>query len=574
MQKNLSEKWIKASIAGTIWAASEIVLGSFLHNLKIPFSGNILTAIGIILLISISYVWSDRGIFWRAGLICAVMKTMSPSAVIFGPMVAIIAESLLLETSVMVFGRTIAGFLIGSIFAMSWNLFQKIINFIIFYGSNIIEVYSNLLKYAQKQLELNSDIVWLPIIILLALYAIFGLLAGIIGIRVGRKLLKEPQQMQSAYNNNGRNKANDTSNHDFNYSIVWLFMNIVLIIGLFILLNLASWIIWTLAITIVILVWSYRYKRALRQLSKPKFWIFFVLITLITAFALTDTAAGESLLEKGLLTGIQMNFRAVVIIVGFSVLGKELYNPGVRSFFRRTSFRNLPLAIELSVESLPDFIASIPDFRSLVKNPVSIFHQVILHADRRLSEITMKDNTSRKVFILTGSIGSGKTSFARMLVRSFNTQGITAKGILTEKIKVNNITRGYDIINIETGERTVFLRDDGICGTERIGRYLICQDGIDAGEYILNSFEGSRNNAIIIDEVGSLELNEKGWAKSIKTILEKSENHLIMTVRTPFLDDVIKKWGLSDSVVINVSDIDYNEKGLDIVKAINGSISK
>ena len=30
----LSEKWIKASIAGTIWAASEIVLGSFLHNLK------------------------------------------------------------------------------------------------------------------------------------------------------------------------------------------------------------------------------------------------------------------------------------------------------------------------------------------------------------------------------------------------------------------------------------------------------------------------------------------------------------------------------------------------------------
>ena len=49
----LSEKWIKASIIGTIWAASEIVLGSFLHNLKVPFSGNVLTANGLIILISI-----------------------------------------------------------------------------------------------------------------------------------------------------------------------------------------------------------------------------------------------------------------------------------------------------------------------------------------------------------------------------------------------------------------------------------------------------------------------------------------------------------------------------------------
>ncbi|MFA6404219.1 MAG: hypothetical protein WCX31_21725 [Salinivirgaceae bacterium] len=59
----ISEKWIKASIIGTIWAASEIVLGSFLHNLKIPFSSNLLTAIGIIILISVSYLWSEKGCF-------------------------------------------------------------------------------------------------------------------------------------------------------------------------------------------------------------------------------------------------------------------------------------------------------------------------------------------------------------------------------------------------------------------------------------------------------------------------------------------------------------------------------
>ena len=192
MSYKLSEKWIKASIIGTIWAASEIVLGSFLHNLKVPFSGNILTAIGLIILISISYTWTEKGLFWRAGLICALMKTMSPSAVIFGPMIAIFCEALLLEFSVRLLGRTIAGYLIGAMLAMSWNLFQKIANYIIFYGSNIIEVYTNLLKLAQKQLNIQTDIVWLPIIILLIIFVLFGLFAGVIGIIVGRKILKQP----------------------------------------------------------------------------------------------------------------------------------------------------------------------------------------------------------------------------------------------------------------------------------------------------------------------------------------------------------------------------------------------
>ncbi|MFO7852573.1 MAG: hypothetical protein ACQERS_04820 [Bacteroidota bacterium] len=69
-RNKIDSRWIKASIAGSMWAASEIVLGSFLHNLRVPFSGSILTAIGIILLISISYKWDEKGLFWRAGLIC------------------------------------------------------------------------------------------------------------------------------------------------------------------------------------------------------------------------------------------------------------------------------------------------------------------------------------------------------------------------------------------------------------------------------------------------------------------------------------------------------------------------
>jgi len=561
MSYRLSEKWIKASIAGTIWAASEIVLGSFLHNLKVPFSGNILTAIGIIILISISYTWNERGLFWRAGVICALMKTLSPSAVIFGPMIAIVTEAFFLELFVRVLGRNIAGFAIGSMLAMSWNLVQKILNYIIFYGSNIIEVYSDLLKMAQKQLNIKTDIVWLPIIVLLVVYALFGLLAAITGIRVGRRMLRQPVQDIPLKNNHSFNEVRQNKVQEFNYSISWLFINTALIITAFILLNRTTWIVWSLTIIGIVIVWSLRYKRALRQLSKPKFWIFFVFITLVTAFVFTRAQPGDNSMLIGLLTGIQMNFRAVMIIVGFSVLGTELYNPVVRNFFLRTSLKNLPLALELSAESLPLFIANIPDFKSLVKNPVSLFSQVISHADRRLSEIKRKADPGRKVFIVTGSIRGGKTTFAKELINLLKGTNIKVGGLLSERVMDGTITTGYDLVNIETGEKEAFLRQDTEPGGGRIGRYTISTSGLAIGRNILSSLVDHERKLVVIDEVGLLEIQNNGWAESIDDMIRNSSNHLLITVRDIYVEAVRKQWNLDGATIFYIPETDYLKAG-------------
>jgi nucleoside-triphosphatase THEP1 len=564
----LSEKWIKASIAGTIWAASEIVLGSFLHNLRIPFGGNILTAIGIVILISISYIWTERGLFWRAGIICALMKTMSPSAVIFGPMIAIFSEALLLEFSVRLLGRTIAGYLIGSMLAMSWNLFQKIANYIIYYGANIIEVYNNLLKYAQKQLNIQTDIVWLPIIILLIIFALFGLFAGVIGIITGRKLLRQPVTDYTGVSNELIKELPKKPEIKFNYSIIWLITDIALIIGSFFLLNYTTWFVWSLSITVIIIIWSLRYKQALRQLSKPKFWIFFVLITLITAFAFSKAQTGEYSWQQGLLTGFQMNFRAAIIIVGFSVLGTELYNPVVRNFFRKTSFKNLPLAMELSVESLPSFIGNIPDLKTLIRNPVSIFYHVLSQANVRLSEIKRRNASTNKVFIITGSVREGKTTFAKNLIEFFRKNNINPGGIISERVMTDSETTGYDLVNIETGKKEVFLRQNENCGSEKIGKFTICPEGLIMGKTVLHSLISWENKIVIIDEVGLLELQDKGWSECINELMERSGNNIILSIRDKYVNDVKNKFGIREAIIFNISETEYQDAGRLIMEKI------
>ncbi|MFO7827268.1 MAG: nucleoside-triphosphatase [Bacteroidales bacterium] len=550
----ISEKWLKASIIGTFWAASEIVLGSFLHNLKIPFSGNILTAIGIILLISISYNWKEKGLFWRAGLICAIMKTLSPSAVIFGPMIAIFSQSLLLETFTRVFGRNIAGYVLGAIFAMSWNLFQKITNYIIFYGYNIVEIYKSLIEYAQNQLNLYFETLWLPILILLALYGLFGLLAAILGIKAGRTI-KANKDLKGYQHFDQANRKFETKNPDFNYSIYWLFINLILMATGFLLINFTIWPVWSLSIIAIVSIWLIRYKRALRKLTQSKFWIYFFLITMVAAFVFTKIQSNS--LQSGLLIGLQMNFRAVIIIIGFSVLGTELYNPKIRNFFLKSSFKQLPMALELAFSSLPATISSMPDVRIILKKPVTILNQMVTQAEWKLAEVKEQMNFKHKVFILTGSIGQGKTTFIQKIVENFQSKGIVVGGIYSPRVMQGETTIGYDIIDINTNEREVFLRQNTAEKNKQIGRFNINLQGLQKGVKAIKNSSNTNTRIVVIDEVGRLELENNGWAKNIEELICNSQNHVLLVIRDHFVEKVIEKWEIKNYQVFDISEKDF-----------------
>ncbi len=549
----LSEKWLKASIIGTVWASSEIVLGSFLHNLKIPFSGSILTAIGVIILISASYIWSEKGIIWRAGLICALMKTMSPSAVIFGPMIAIFTEALLLDISIRALGKSYAGFLLGSILAVSWGFIQKIINYIIFYGFNIVELYKNLMQYTENQLNLNFEILWLPLLILLSVHIFIGIIAALSGIKTGNKLINRPIEYHPRTWKNHSLKNNKGSTKDFNYSITYLVINILLVVALLVLISFADWKSWSIAVTAVAFFWGIKYKRALRQLMKPKFWIFFVLITMLTAFLFTRIQSKP--VSEAILIGLEMNFRATVIILGFSVIGTELYNPRIRNYFNQTRFKQLPVAMELATESLPGVIANIPDFKTIIKNPVTVIYHLIAFADFRLKQIKNSASNNRVIFLVKGKMDGGKTTFIKNLIDMLKQKNIRVGGIFSEKVFENNKKIGYDLVNIKTGGSKIFLRKNSN-NTEKIGIYGIVPEAIRTGNEALSPENNTEEHIIIIDEVGLLELNGKGWAKSLNKLTQHNGSHLLIAVRDNFAEKVIEKWKFKN---IHVFDIEQNE---------------
>ena len=540
--QTLNNKWLKASVLGTTWAASEIVLGSFLHNLRVPFSGNILTAIGIIILISASYRWKEVGLFWRAGLICAIMKSLSPSAVIFGPMIGIFSEALLLEFGTRLFGRNLLGFMIGATLAMTWVLFQRIANFLIFYGADIVQVYTGLMKMAEKQLSMKVDLVWLPVVILVVVHVIFGLLAAILGIRTGRLVQSGHKVFLEAQGED--NVIKKSGSLPFNYAIEWLGLNVLLMIVGFLTINFLSFYWWVPTIGLIVTLWASRYKSALRQLTKPKFWIFFVIITMLSALVFSSFQEGSDAIEAGLLSGIQMNFRAILVIIGFAVIGKELYNPVVKSFFKGSRFSQLHLALELSFESIPNVLSRLPSAKEFFRRPVSVVYLLLSHAEEQLKVYSSQGG---KIFIVTGEKEEGKTSSLVEVIDKLKGAGVSVGGFISPRIIVDGKTIGYYLEGVLDGRRQILMTETEQNGFQKIGRFWLDPNVIKRVTSTIEE-QALSPSVIFIDEVGRLELEGRGWDEVLRSLL-LTNVVVVIAVRKAFVDEILKYYSIINAAL-------------------------
>ncbi len=552
IKQQLSSTWQKSAVLGSLWASSEIVLGSFLHNLRIPFSSIFLTSIGIILLITVSYQWKERGLIWRAGLICAIMKAVSPSAVIFGPMIAIFAEAVLLESSVRVFGKNMLGFIIGGILAISWSFFQKIANFIIVYGFNIVELYTSLINFAQKQFHFHFTTIWMPVMVLWAVYLLFGVLSALVGIYIGRTAQKTaPLNMSIDKKRTGGIKSGKII-PAFNYSMGWLAFTITGMVTVLILMNFTTIIWWGLAGIAMLTFWVIRYNDILRPLRKPKFWTFFIVITMLSSFLFATLQSSHLSILDGLMIGLQMNFRAAIMVVGFAVTGKELSNPVIRSFFIRSSFKQLPLSLEVAFNTLPFIISHLPSLNEIFKNPIPILRQLTAQAEFWLGKVGLSLRKKNNTILVTGDTGDGKSTMLAELASIFKSHGIRIGGIISPAVFEEGIKSGYDIINIETSERQRLSQIHKREGMANVGRFYFFDDGIGFGKTALAVKNNQNSQIVFIDEIGAWEIQGQGWAESLNELIMRCDMPIILAVNNKFIDEVVSSWQLLDPLVIDV----------------------
>lgn len=149
------------------------------------------------------------------------------------------------------------------------------------------------------------------------------------------------------------------------------------------------------------------------------------------------------------------------------------------------------------------------------------------------------------IYLLTGDIRTGKTTSIYNAAIKRNDVG----GFLTPD--VGGIRMLYDIAS---GKRYSFQVDDSITAqTVQVGRFNFLSSAFKKGsEITLSQLTSASIRYLIIDEVGKLELLNKGFHSLVISLIEKKiDKDIILVVRSFLVDEVVNKYQLTNYKIIN-----------------------
>ncbi len=379
--------WLKAAVVGGLWAALEIIVGSFLHNTRLPFAGSILAFSGTVLLIGFYRMWPERGLIIRAGLITAIMKSVSPSAVILGPMTGIMLEAMLIELVILLLGNNLFGLIIAGIFSVSSALLHKLISLLIVYGFDLITIYVNIVNFALKQFGLKEAEPMEILFALLCVYVLFGILAALLGFYIGKKAISMKQHNSSLTDENVKKQQKEFFEIREGQKTTpgWLVVHFLAIPAGLYLVNTSHAAYGFVFMGFYIGLIGFRYRYSLRRLRKPVFWTqLFIIVILSALFWDIGDQKQYWFSTEGVVVGLEMVVRALFVVVAFTAISVELHNEKVRNFLFRSGFGNFYQAVGMAFGALPVMISVLPKSREIMRHPVQSFLKPLAMADQWL----------------------------------------------------------------------------------------------------------------------------------------------------------------------------------------------
>lgn len=153
----------------------EVGLGSFLHSLRVPLTGQILSLNQIFILSRASLKINEKSSPALISNTSALLKSLSPAGKKLTPMLAISAQGNLFSMGLYIFGNNLLGRLFGAILLSLWAYIQPLAIYLILFGEDLIFMSQYFLKKLNKVFPVTQE----EVLLYLFLIVLFKILIAL-----------------------------------------------------------------------------------------------------------------------------------------------------------------------------------------------------------------------------------------------------------------------------------------------------------------------------------------------------------------------------------------------------------
>ncbi len=124
---------------------------------------------------------------------------------------------------------------------------------------------------------------------------------------------------------------------------------------------------------------------------------------------------------------------------------------------------------------------------------------------------------------VTGRPGIGKTTLCEKVCSWLKSEGYKVSGFVTREIRKSGRRVGFELVDLETGERTT-LASLGR-GRVRVGRYSVHIEDLE--EYLKGMMHRESGDVVVVDEVGPMELKSRVFVEFVEKVISEDKPALL-----------------------------------------------
>ncbi|MDA3865768.1 MAG: hypothetical protein PF489_03340 [Salinivirgaceae bacterium] len=162
-------------------------------------------------------------------------------------------------------------------------------------------------------------------------------------------------------------------------------------------------------------------------------------------------------------------------------------------------------------------------------------------------------NKTPNIYIVTGDVHQGKTSFVRKVVEKLCANNMEVGGFLSLGEISHGQRSGFVLRTLANAKDVELCSDEPHDDWQQFRRFYFNPDAIALGNEILKQEAQKQIPVVVVDEIGPMELNGFGWFPGISALQTHFSGTQIWVVRNTLVDEVKHFFRAQHSHIIDIT---------------------